>query len=213
MDSLSSLAAFGLRVDGSVVGCMKSAATSLMCVMLLVGCRRSDEIRRYEAPKAQTSDGRDDSGSASAPDAGGDDPGFLFEKPEAWKEAQRVVSRGGITIVHQAAFEIAEADRRATITVDRMPAMGTLLLHVNRWRGQVGLKPVTTEQLDELSQSLEIDGTPAESLTLIGAEQTILAVVVQRGNETWYFKLMGDNELADREQENFEAFVTSAEFR
>lgn len=132
--------------------------------------------------------------------------------PEGWKPGQLMVSRGGITLRHEAAFEIHDGDRRVDVTVDRMPASG-LTQNINRWRGQVDLKPVTPEELAKQTQKLDVNGLNADYVVLLGAQQSILGAVLTRGEDAFFIKLMGDPELAKREQERFEAFVKSLRFK
>jgi hypothetical protein len=48
-----------------------------------------------------------------------------------------------------------------------MPAGGSILANVNRWRGQVGLDAVTQQQLEEQVERLDIDGNPAVLVNLV----------------------------------------------
>ena len=64
-----------------------------------------------------------------------------------------------------------------------------------------------------LSGGMRLDEAVEVLAAVDDSDQTILAVVAPRGNETWYFRLMGENELADREKDNFEKFVNSADFK
>ena len=180
----------------------------ILCALALSanGCREVDEIRHYQVPKPQTS------AAENTHPENDEDSAFRFETPEGWQSADRVVSRGGITIRHQAAFEVIDGQWHVDITVDRMPAMGSLVQNVTRWRGQIGLGPIEREELDELSESIEIDGSAADYVELVGESESILGVVAVRGNVAWYLKLKGDSELADREKERFQTFVKSIKF-
>jgi len=188
----------------------------ILCALTLAaaGCGDVDEIRRYQAPKTQTSavESPHPKSAAKSPHPQSDDSVIQFETPDGWKPGELVISRGGITIRHQAAFVVSDGQRRIEITVDRMPAMGSFLQNVNRWRGQIGLEPIEREELDEVRQSIEIGGSAADYVELVGQSESILGVIAIRENEAWYLKLKGDNELANREKENFQAFVKSIKF-
>jgi hypothetical protein len=123
-----------------------------------------------------------------------------------------VVSRGGITLRHEAAFEVTDEDARVEITLDRMPAFGSLEQNVNRWRRQVGLESIAADQLQDTITEVDIDGAAADMVRLIGPKETILGIVAVRGDMAWYFKLKGDRQLAEREQESFLKFAQSIRF-
>jgi hypothetical protein len=135
-----------------------------------------------------------------------------LQAPAGWSEGEKVVSRGGITLRHEAAFEATQGDDRIDITVDRMPAGGSLLENAVRWQAQIGLEPGNPAELAQGIEKLTVGGLAAEFIELVGREQTILGVVIAGEGESWYIKLKGDNELAIREQERFREFLQSIRF-
>lgn len=133
-----------------------------------------------------------------------------YEQPASWSEGQKEVSRGGISIRRDAAFEVRDGDRRVEITLTKLPGgAGATLPNVNRWRGQVGLDSVTEEALRADLKQLSFAGSPADYVQFSGTEQTVLGVVAERDGMTWFVKLQGDRELAERERPAFEKFVES----
>ena len=89
-----------------------------------------------------------------------------------------MVSRGGIQIRRQAAFEVKNGDQSVEITATRMPGdASTLLLNVNRWRGQIQLAPASEAELAADSEKIDIDGASGTYVQLIGAKDAILGVV------------------------------------
>jgi hypothetical protein len=135
-----------------------------------------------------------------------------LEAPEGWTAAPLVISRGGITIRHEAAFEITDGNQRLEFTLDRLPAAGSLLQNVNRWRGQIGLDAMNSEELSQAVSKLDLGGVPADLIELTGEQEKILGIVAVQGSQAWYFKLKGDKELAEREKENFLALARSVKF-
>jgi hypothetical protein len=135
-----------------------------------------------------------------------------LEAPEGWTAAPLVTSRGGITLRHEAAFEITDGDQRLEFTLDRLPAAGSLLQNVNRWRGQIGLGAASAEELSQAVSQLDLGGATADMIELTGEQEKILGIVAVRGEQAWYFKLKGDKELAEREKENFLALARSVKF-
>ena len=74
---------------------------------------------------------------------------------------------------------------------------GGLLPNVNRWRGQLGLAPVTEADLANLptidasggkATLIDISGTDART----GKPARLVGVVLPLGGQTWFYKLMGD---------------------
>lgn len=202
-----------LRTIACIVG--------LTCTLACFGCSRDECIRSYTVPKPHVlyEQNHDESTSHDhdaarprlpAPEtkAASGSPRLTYEVPEGWTEGRA----GGM---RQAAFEVSDGDRKVEITV--ITAGGDLLAHVNRWRDQIQLDPVTQEQLDREVQQIEIDESTGSYVQLIGPEsatpqESILAVVVCRGRTTRLVKLKGDSDLAARERERFEAFVRSLAF-
>ena len=132
-----------------------------------------------------------------------------FEVPAGWVAGEKVVSRGGITLRHEAAFNVVDGERRAEITVDRLPSGGGLLGNVNRWRQQIGLGPVNDAELQAGVKQLSVGGQPAPYVELVGEKETILGLVADRSSEAWYIKFKGDKELAERQKPSFQAFIAS----
>jgi len=50
------------------------------------------------------------------------------------------------------------------------PAASGELANINRWRGQLGLPPIDQQQLDAVTRKVELDGTTATVVNILGAE-------------------------------------------
>jgi hypothetical protein len=153
-------------------------------------------------------------GRRTVPGAAPAQPGpsaLKADVPAGWQPGQLTVSRGGITLRHEAAYEVVDGKRRLDITVDRLPAQ-PLLQNINRWRGQIKLEPIDDKQLAQQLRKLPVGELSADYVELVGPEQSILGAVLARGAEGWYVKLMGGPELTQREKQNFENFVKSFRF-
>ncbi len=165
------------------------------------------------SPSSSTAGSPPSSAAATTtPPDSGVSPGVELQTPEGWTAAPLIISRGGITIRHEAAFEVTEGAKRLEFTLDRLPGAGSLLQNVNRWRGQIGLEPLGADEVGQAVQKLDLGGVAAEMIELNGEQETILGIVAVRGAEAWYFKLKGDNELAEREKENFFKLARSVKF-
>lgn len=89
---------------------------------------------------------------------------------------------------------------------------GGLLANVNRWRGQVGLGPWDEAALTKSGETLSLNGDSGVLVDLKGSEKRILAVVVPRGDRTWFYKLTAPDALVTQERENFVKFVQSVRY-
>jgi hypothetical protein len=92
------------------------------------------------------------------------------------------------------------------------------LANVNRWRTQLGLGPVAEADLASQTQSLDLADGKA-SLTDIagqdpknGQKARVLAVVIPRSGQTWFYKLMGNAQVVQQEKEAFMKFVQSVKY-
>ena len=132
-----------------------------------------------------------------------------WKVPEGWK-----TDRGNEFSL--AAFAVTDGERAIKTTVSR--AGGDMLQNLNRWRGQLGLKSWSPEEMTKTAKTMSVDGHEGTLVEFVGNDgrsgkpSCILGVIVPRDDEAWFFKLTGDVELAQREKENFEAFVQSVKF-
>lgn len=115
--------------------------------------------------------------------------------------------------MRKAAYVVGEGENLLDITVIPLSSQsGSLLDNVNRWRGQVQLPDWTEQELTKANKNLIGQGFTADSVKLIGPEETILGAIISRGDRNWFVKLKGPNDLAEQEAENFEQFVKTIEF-
>jgi hypothetical protein len=118
-----------------------------------------------------------------------------------------------------ATFRVGDGGQAATVTVSPLTGDGGgLKANVDRWRGQIGLGPTTEEALKAESKSIDVDGRPAVYVDLAGPESAgagrkrTLGVILPRGGQTWFFKMVGPAELVGQQQQAFERFVRSVRF-
>lgn len=151
------------------------------------------------------------------PSAAGPAVKLAYDTPEGWKPGNQVSSRGGITVRYDAAFDVVDGNDRFEVTVSSFPgAAANPLGNINRWRGQIGLPPVTEEELEKQLTSIDVGNTPGEYVEMLGPEgerrEMILGVIVVAHSKVWFVKARGDVALARRETERFKAFVRSLKF-
>lgn len=187
--------------------------TRLCCLLLacapavvgLASCQNQEDIRAYQAPKPEP---------RTAPKAEARADKFRYTTPEGWKP---VPSKGSLRT--EASFQAPDGDKSADVTVTTLSGTGGgLLLNVNRWRTQVKLSEITDAEMRKDLQKIEVDGSPGYGVDLAGPESAnaprlgTLGVIVPRGGQTWFFKMMGPADVVAKQKPAFEAFVRSVQF-
>ena len=116
-----------------------------------------------------------------------------------------------------AKFSISGADG-AHADVNIGPSGGGTLMNVNRWRGQLGLQPVDDSNLNSQTTPLDANGAKALVVDFSGTNQRtqqparLVGAIVPQGDQTWYYKLMGDDSVVGREKEAFLKFVQTVRY-
>jgi len=157
-------------------------------------------------------------GGMKPPIAGGRNPHAPQEKltytaPPGWKETDKVVKRGGIEVRYEVALKVEEGGASALLTVSQFPVgAGDVLQNLNRWRDQVGLKPLERDQLADASREVRVDGKRALGVDFKGDERRILGVVVLRQDAVWFIKMDGPANLVGKQKAAFDNFVGSVKF-
>ncbi len=131
---------------------------------------------------------------------------LTYQTPPGWK-------KGPAKSMRLATFVVAENNQQAEVTIIPLGKQaGSLLDNVNRWRGEVNLKPTSAARLADDARPLTVAGVPAHFVDLIGPSQRTLAVMLARGDSTWFFKMKGPADLVGRQKSAFEQFMKSVKF-
>jgi hypothetical protein len=148
---------------------------------------------------------------ASAPSSAQFKPNW--EVPSGWKEVP-----GGQFLVAKFVLP-GGGDAPTAVNVSKSPGDGGgLLANVNRWRGQLGLAPAAEADLAKQVQSLDLPGGKATLADLTGKDARtgqparLLAAVVTREGETWFYKLMGNEQVVQQEKDAFLKFVQGVKY-
>jgi hypothetical protein len=135
-----------------------------------------------------------------------------WDVPADWREAP-------VGQMSLARFEIGGGDGKAEVTVSAFPGpAGGLLDNLNRWRRQLGLKPVGQAEAEKLVASLDVMGGKAMLVDMngqnpeTGQKVRLISAIVPREGLTWFYKLMGDEAAAERGKAAFIKFVQSARY-
>ncbi len=92
-------------------------------------------------------------------------------------------------------------------------ATNPLLANINRWRGQIGLTPITEAQLPTETATLEHAGLSFTTIDIVGqapaggAATRVLGAILYRGEEAWFFKLTGPDSVVAAERSAFLDFL------
>jgi hypothetical protein len=141
-----------------------------------------------------------------------DDSKPTWTIPAGWQEgqlAQFLVAKYVITGANGTA---------AAVNVSSLAGDGGgLLPNVNRWRAQLGLAPVTEADLANLptidasggkATMIEFSGTDART----GKPARLVGLVLPLGGQTWFYKLMGDENIVAQQKDALIQFVQSAKY-
>jgi len=134
----------------------------------------------------------------------------LWNVPPGWQE----VPAGGMLV---AKFSIpGENGAKAELNIS--PTGGGVLMNVNRWRGQLGLEPVSDADLPRQTQSLDVLGGQAMLVDMTGTDKKsgqktrLIGAIVPRGGQTWYYKLMGNEQVVEKERAAFTQFLKTIKY-
>ena len=86
---------------------------------------------------------------------------------------------------------------------------GGLDANVNRWRGEVGLKPLESAELRASVVSSTIDKLEIFIVDLVGRERSTLGAILPLQNETWFFKISGSAKPISTQKQNFTRFLST----
>ena len=132
-----------------------------------------------------------------------------WEVPAGWQEQ----APGPMVL---ARFAVGDSNGKAEVTVSAFPGdTGGLLANVNRWRGQLGLPPVEEPELEKLVKPLDAPAGKATLVDMTGTDRKtgqparLIGAILPRGGQTWFFKMLGDAQVAEREKAAFLKFIQS----
>ncbi len=170
---------------------------------MAVGCeQRDDAVIAYRAPKEV----RKENPSAPAANAAG----LHWTAPTGWEEQPASGFRKGSFLIRGAEGKTAD------VSVISFPeAAGGTLANVNRWREQLKLPPITDETQAGTSfpvgdhDMLMVELASEQPLEANAGKTRILGGIYPLHGETWFFKMMGPDELVAAQQGSFKQFLLS----
>jgi hypothetical protein len=141
-----------------------------------------------------------------------DRPQFKYETPPGWRDL-------GAVKLSALTFSIGEGKKSAQFTLTPLAGEGgDLAENVLRWAKQVNVpKTELGDQLKKI-QDIKIGERMGKYVDLIGPDKNrpegnrILAAILPRGDVTWFFKLMGPEDLVGDQKRAFETFLEKFAF-
>jgi len=213
------------QVNQTLAGC---ALVALLAVPL-AGCG-NDDVKVYKVAKTDDSTPAPNPAPAAAPGdmsaaPGGAQPGapqLNWTLPDGWTAKPAGEMR-------LASFSAPGKNGNAVdISVVPLPGMaGGDLNNVNRWRGQVGLDPISADDLPKQGQPVTVGDSQAVLYDLTGipaaggmaaipagadGKGRILAVGLHREDMMWFFKATGDDDSVGLQKDSFISFLKSLQF-
>ena len=155
--------------------------------------------------------GPQDAATVPSPENTADKP--VWDVPGGWEEQPPSSMR-------VATFAITGTDgAKADVSVIKLGgSAGGTLENVNRWRAQVGLAPVDEAELAKLLTTQEIGGVEITFVDMPGRgvesgdPARLLAAMAPHAGSTWFYKMLGDDQLVAQQKAAFVKFVETARY-
>ena len=144
---------------------------------------------------------------SAAPDAPAGDGSVTWQLPDGW-----ALDKG--SSARYATIAITGADSsKGELAVTHFPGdVGGDLANVNRWRGQIGLEPITEAALAAAVTPITAGSNTLKLIDVTGPQNRCAAGWAAHGGETWFFKFTGPDALVGAEKAKFTAFLESVRF-
>jgi hypothetical protein len=108
---------------------------------------------------------------------------------------------------------------QAEVSVSMLAGQGGgVIANVNRWRGQLGLSPLSEEDFSKQAQTVDVMGGQGTLVDMTGTDAKtgkparLIGVIAPQSDETWFYKLMGDEQVVAQQKDAFTKFIQTAKF-
>ena len=132
-----------------------------------------------------------------------------YKVPEGWRETRPT------SMIAIAALVASDGKESAQILISPLGKNlpGGLKGNLDRWRGEVGLPSVPAAEVEKMKfLTIKVAGIEAKMLDSEGKEKRSLIVWFERGETTWFFKMVGPAKLVGSQKAKFEEFMKSVQF-
>ena len=167
----------------------------------LTGCG-DPPIASYRVPKAMVT-----APPTESPVAGlepGAQSSARWTVPGGWKP----LAAGQMQLARFSVPDRGDAHAEVSVSVFTSETGGALS-NVNRWRGQIGLSPISEDELSRQATPLDPTTPGAILVDLSNGGRQLVAAIVPRGGQWYFYKLLGDAAAVAPEIDAFAAFARS----
>jgi hypothetical protein len=167
-------------------------------LLWVASCADSSEISSYSIPKEKHSSLTNYNPEMNQP---------IWEVPSGWKPGKESAMRVG-------SFAVQD-DNGSVLDISISNLLGDgggLLSNVNRWIGQIGMSATTDGGLSNYVSDITVAGRPATLVKATNKEQALVSAILKTGDRSWFFKMIGESGLAEKEQANFDSLLQSVRF-
>lgn len=114
--------------------------------------------------------------------------------------------------MRKGSFTITDGALTADLGITAFPGdVGGEFANVNRWRGQLGLAPISQTEAAAAITRLEANGLKFALVEVSGsangAPSRLVGAMVPFGGATWFFKLLGPDVVVTKEKAGFVEFL------
>jgi hypothetical protein len=127
-----------------------------------------------------------------------------WDVPNGWKQ----IAPGQMQVARFVVPQQNGAGGEVFVSVFPNDTGGTLA-NVNRWRRQLKLPETDEKSLASLAAPLDAAVPNAVLVDMTNNTQRMLGAIVPRGNQWWFYKLLGDSAAVGAERDNFIRFAKS----
>ncbi len=165
-----------------------------------------ETIAEAERPQTEQRETREPTTGAPPEGVGAAATEQPWSVPDSWSESADVPSMRLATLV------IEDESGPVEVAISRFAGdVGGMLANVNRWRGQIGLGPVTEAELVGLIEPFQTPGFDGAFLHIEGERQHMLvgSLYETGADRTWFVRVLTEPEVASRLKDEVFAFARS----
>ena len=180
---------------------IKNQITFILIVIALLSCDSGNHTRTYYLPKAKNK-----SFTQPAVENKKESSGFTWEKPDLW-----IPTEG--SSMRLASFEVPYSTGSGDLSIMELGGSGGgLEANVNRWRGQIGMDPLTKIEIENEAENGVSELGTYQLFRLINLEKKMsafLTVIVPLKSSTLFIKLNASADGILELEEDFKIFCLS----
>ncbi len=193
----------------------------LLSLLFLTACQR-DEPTTYQVPKSSTS-------AAPTPVApmqamGSDADNQAIQAAHAAQNSMAPAGTGFTSKLPEGWAEVSSSSamRKVSYSIEGTSidfylislTMGDVPSNVNRWRGQVGLPPVSPEAIAQDLVTFQVGGHAVNYIEIYNEEggKGIIAAIIDLAPQYWYFTAKGSVDELKANAAGIRSFLESIQF-